>query len=57
MKYVKSQLNLNKNPMTRDEIINVDYSSNLSHITYMWEQKMISVEEYKHLKNKYNLDE
>ena len=43
--------------MTRDEIINVDYSFNLSHITYMWEQKMISVEEYKHLKNKYNLDE
>ena len=43
--------------MTRDEIINVDYSSNLSYITYMWEQKMISVEEYKHLKNKYNLDE
>ena len=43
--------------MIRNKIINVDYSSNLSQVIYMWQQKMLSVEEYKYLKNKYNLDE
>ena len=40
--------------MLRDKIINKDYNPNV--ITYLWQSKQISVEEYKLLKNKYNID-
>tara|TARA_R110002020_G_C15985445_1_gene748832 strand:+ start:559 stop:687 length:129 start_codon:yes stop_codon:yes gene_type:complete len=40
--------------MLRDEIINNDYS-NVSQIIYEWQQKMLSIEEYKYLKDKYNI--
>ncbi len=38
--------------MIRDEIINKKYT-NYSQITYMWQQKMISKEEYIILKERY----
>jgi len=38
--------------MIRNEIINKNYT-NYSQIIYMWEQKMISKEEYMLLKDKY----
>ena len=40
--------------MIRNEIINKAYSVNV--ITYLWQSKQISVDEYKILKNKYNID-
>ena len=40
--------------MVRNEIINKDYNVNV--ITYLWQSKQLSVEEYKILKNKYNID-
>lgn len=39
--------------MVRNEIINKDYNVNV--ITYMWQNKQISLKEYKILKNKYNI--
>ena len=39
--------------MVRDEIVNKDYNPNV--ITYLWQSKQISVQEYKLLKNKYNI--
>ena len=43
--------------MIRTEIINQKYT-NYNHIIYMWEQKMISKEEYKILKDRFeNLTE
>jgi len=38
--------------MIRTEIVNKNYT-NYSQIVYMWEQKMISKEEYTLLKEKY----
>jgi len=40
--------------MVRNEIINKKYNTNV--ITYLWQSKQISVEEYKLLKNKYNIE-
>ncbi len=37
----------------RKEIINKDYNVNV--ITYMWQNKQISLQEYKILKDKYNI--
>ena len=39
--------------MVRENIINKNYK-NYSHIVYMWEQKMISKQEYKILKDNFN---
>ncbi len=39
--------------MIRKEIINKDYNVNV--ITYMWQNKQISLQEYKILKDKYNI--
>ena len=39
--------------MIRKEITNKDYNPNA--ITYLWQSKQISVEEYKLLKKKYNI--
>ena len=39
--------------MIRDKIMNKDYSHNV--ITYLWQSKQISVQEYKLLKNKYDI--
>jgi len=40
--------------MVRNEIISKDYDINV--ITYLWQSKQLSVEEYKLLKNKYNIE-
>ena len=40
--------------MIRNEIINKAYSVNV--ITYLWQSKQLSVQEYKILKNKYNIE-
>ena len=40
--------------MVRKEIISKDYDVNV--ITYLWQSKQLSVDEYKILKNKYNID-
>ena len=39
--------------MIRDKIVNKDYNPNI--ITYLWQSKQISLNEYKHLKNKYKI--
>jgi len=39
--------------MVRNEIIDKDYNPNI--ITYLWQSKQLSVEEYKILKDKYNI--
>ena len=40
--------------MIRKEIISKDYNANV--ITYMWQNKQISLQEYKVLKDKYNIE-
>ena len=40
--------------MIRKEIINKQHTINA--ITYLWQSKQLSVQEYKILKDKYNID-
>ena len=40
--------------MIRNEILSKDYNPNI--ITYLWQSKQISAQEFKILKNKYTLN-